>query len=137
MILYIFGAIIVLTISSIGIFIGLDLRKPSHWLFVVCGFLFGLFAGLAVDDWGSGVGYGIVSAALVAYTGILLQKQKEYLRGAVKKLGLNETSFDILGSNKKPKKKSNPSNKSQVEKSNTSTKKTAGKARTSNKRNVK
>jgi uncharacterized membrane protein len=137
MIFYVFGMVVALIISSVGIFIGIDLKNPSHWLFIFCGFLFGLFVGLTRNDWISGIGLGIVSAVLVVYTATVLQQQKQYLRKATKKLGINEASFDIFEINKKPKKMPVSSAKRRTEKPDSSAKGKVNKSKSLGKRNPK
>jgi hypothetical protein len=58
-----------LIVCGIGIFIGLDLKKWSSWLFGAYGFLSGLLVGLSRADVEGGLGMGILFAFVVMYGG--------------------------------------------------------------------
>jgi hypothetical protein len=69
-----------LVICTVGIMIGLDLKKPVSWLFVLCGFIMGFTFGISKDNWRLGIGAGIVSAILVIYAGNMIFIQKRFLK---------------------------------------------------------
>ena len=57
-------------IASIGMGIGFDYRKPSSWVYIVCGFIFGFFLA-------GGIVIGILAALITLWGGIFIHKAKQ------------------------------------------------------------
>jgi hypothetical protein len=61
--------IVYLIACGIGIFIGLDLKKWSSWLYGLCGFVSGFSIGLSKADISGGFMLGILFMFVVMYGG--------------------------------------------------------------------
>jgi hypothetical protein len=72
----IFIAIILAIICLVGVITGIDLKKRSNWLFVLCGFLLGVLMGLSNGDFSAAVGFGFGAAITVAYSGEMVRRHK-------------------------------------------------------------
>jgi len=66
-----------LLVSAIGIFIGLDLRKRSSWLYGAFGFLCGFLIGFLIVDVRSGLLGGMLFAFIVLYGGAMVRWHRQ------------------------------------------------------------
>lgn len=60
---------IFITVSAIAIFIGLDLKKWSSWLFGIYGFISGFLLGFLRADTSGSLKLGLLMAFVVMYGG--------------------------------------------------------------------
>ena len=63
--------IILVIVSGIGVFKGLNPKKWSSWLYVACAFAGGMLAGLLRADVYGGLVLGALLAALILYGGAM------------------------------------------------------------------
>jgi len=74
-----FLILILIIIGSIGIGIGFDLKKPSSWLYVLCGFLIGPLLVTTTGDLKLGIMVGIFIALILIWFGpIALKRRQQY-----------------------------------------------------------
>ncbi len=72
------GVIVVLLIVGlIGAYRGLNFRKLSGWLHILCPFVSGILAGLLRADLYGGMALGAMSTALIWYGGAMNQWQRQ------------------------------------------------------------
>jgi hypothetical protein len=64
-------------VGFMGVFIGLDLRKWSSWLYGIYGFFSGLFLGIMYLDIGSGLELGTLFAFAVMFGGASVRRGRE------------------------------------------------------------
>ncbi len=68
---------IYLAVSGVGIFVGLDLKKWSSWLYGIYGFLSGFLIGFLIADARSGLLGGTLFAFIVLYGGAMVHWQRQ------------------------------------------------------------
>jgi hypothetical protein len=76
---------IFLIVGGIGVFLGLDLRKWSSWLYGLYGLLSGLFVGLSDGDISGGLKLGVLFAFLVLSGGAAIRWHRQFYKGHDKK----------------------------------------------------
>jgi hypothetical protein len=64
-------------VSCVRVFLGLDLRKWSSWLYGVYGFLSGILLGLVFLDIWRGIELGILFAFAVMFGGANVRRGRE------------------------------------------------------------
>jgi hypothetical protein len=60
-----------LLLSGVGMFIGLDLKKWTNWLFGLPGLFIGLLGGFSRNDLQGGFGLGLIFTTLILYVGAM------------------------------------------------------------------
>ena len=66
---------------AIGMYVGLDLRKWSSWLYGVFGLLCGLLIGLLIDNVIGGLKLGVLFAFGIMYGGAAMRWHKQRYEG--------------------------------------------------------
>ncbi len=69
--------VVLLIISIVGVFKGLDLKTWSSWFYAACAFLGGMLAGLLRTDLYLGLMLGAILAALIVYGGVMTQWHRQ------------------------------------------------------------
>lgn len=75
MVLAIFWVFVI--VGLIGIFIGLDPKKWTSWLYGVYGFASGFLIGFFRDDVSAGLKLGLLFAVAVMWGGVTTHRQKQ------------------------------------------------------------
>ena len=66
-----------LVVSGIRVFIGLDLRKWTSWLYGIYGFLSGFLIGFLIADIQLGLQVGAIFALIVMYGGAMVHWHRQ------------------------------------------------------------
>ena len=66
-----------LIVSSVSIFVGLDLKKKSSWLYGLFGFVCGFLAGFIIADLNTGLLSGALLAFVIMYGGAMTHWQRQ------------------------------------------------------------